>query len=80
MNTDMLNEARRASTDVVEEIGAVCMHLREAMDFTATGSVENAAASVDDALNAIDTTVKELLNIRDRAGRWAVWAQGKEKA
>lgn len=80
MNTDMLNEARRDITDVVEETGAVCTHLREAMDFADHGSVPAAVACVEDALEAIDTTIRELTKIRDRAGRWAVWAEGKEAA
>lgn len=78
MNTDMLNEARRDITDVIEEVGAVCMHLREAMDFAETGSIPGAVASVEDAQDAIDNAIRELTKIRDRAGRWAVWAEGKE--
>lgn len=78
--TDMLNEARRDIADVIEEVGAVCTHLREAMDFADSGSVPSAVASVDDALESIDTTIRELTKIRDRAGRWAVWAEGKEGA
>ena len=31
--TDMLNEARRDLADVIEEIGAVALHIREAIDF-----------------------------------------------
>ena len=80
MNTDMLNEARRDITDVVEEVGAVCMHLREAMDFADNGSVPSAVASVEDAQEAIVNAFRELTKIRDRAGRWAVWAEGKENA
>ena len=80
MNTDMLNEARRDITDVVEEIGAVCTHLREAMDFAERGGIPSAVASVEDAQDAIDNAIRELTKIRDRAGRWAVWAEGKEVA
>jgi cellobiose-specific phosphotransferase system component IIA len=80
MNTDMLNETRRDITDVVEEVGAVCTHLREAMDFADNGSMRSAVASVEDAQDAIDNAMRELTKIRDRAGRWAVWAEGKEKA
>jgi hypothetical protein len=78
MNTDMLNEARRDMTDVLEEIGAACLHLREAMDFSENGSVPSATGSVDDALVAIDRAIEEIRKVRDRAGRWAVWADGKE--
>jgi len=82
--TDMLNEARRDLADVLEEIGAVAMHLREAIDFADSDLVSPAAASVDDAQNAIDETVRQLAGIRDKVGRWAVWAEdqaaGKEVA
>jgi hypothetical protein len=74
MNTDMLNEARRDISDVVEETGTVCLHLREAMDFAENGSIGNAVASVEDAQDAIDAAVRELMKIRDKAARWAVWA------
>jgi hypothetical protein len=50
------------------------------MDFAENGSIGNAVASVEDAQDAIDNTVRELMKIRDKAGRWAVWAEGKEKA
>jgi hypothetical protein len=77
---DILNEARRDLSDVLEEIGAVAMHLREAMEFAEAGRGSAATASVDDAQNAIDETVRQLAGIRDKAGRWAVWAEGKEGA
>lgn len=80
MNTDMLNEARRDITDVIEEVGAVCTHLREAMDFAENGSVPAAVSSAEDAVDAIDTAIRELTKIRDKAGRWSVWAEGKEGA
>lgn len=80
MNTDMLNEARRDISDVVEEIGAICTHVREAMDFAARDSVRSAVVCVEDAQEAIDTAILELTKIRDKAGRWAVWAEGKEGA
>jgi ribosome-associated translation inhibitor RaiA len=80
VQTDMLNEARRDITDVIEEVGAVCTHLREAMDFADNGSVLSAVACVDDAQAAIDNAIRELTKIRDMAGRWAVWADGKERA
>ena len=72
----MLNEARRDMTDVIEEIGAACLHLREAMDFAENGSKGSATGSVDDALDAIDTAINAIHRVRDRAGRWAVWAEG----
>jgi hypothetical protein len=75
MNTDILNEARRDISEVVEEIGAVCMHLREAMDYADNGSAQPAVESVDDAQNAIDTAIVELQKIRDKAGRWAIMAE-----
>lgn len=82
--TDTLNEARRDLADVLEEIGAVAMHLREAIDFGDSDLVSPASASVDDAQNAIDETVRQLAGIRDKVGRWAVWAEdqatGKEVA
>jgi hypothetical protein len=80
VNTDMLNEARRDLAEVLEEMGAVAMHLREAMDFADNGIMAAATASVDDAQDAIDRTICELTKIRDRSGRWAVWAEGKEGA
>ncbi len=72
----MLNEARRDMTDVIEEIGTACLHLREAMDFAENGSGPSATGSVDEALDAIDRAIKEIHKVRDRAGRWAVWADG----
>lgn len=80
VSTDMLNEARRDITDVVEETGAVCTHLREAMDFADNGSTPGAVACVEDAVDAIDNAIRALTKIRDKAGRWAVWAEGKEGA
>lgn len=81
MNTDMLNEARRDITEVIEEIGAVAMHLREAISFADDGnSIGGAVASVEDAQAAIDNAMSELAKIRDAAGRWAIWAEGKEGA
>ena len=84
LDANMLNEARRDLADVLEEIGAVAMHLREAIDFADSDLVSPAAASVDDAQNAIDETVRQLAGIRDKVGRWAVWAEdqaaGKEVA
>lgn len=77
---DILNEARRDFTDALEEIGAACTHLREAIDFADSGSTGTAIASVDDAQEAIDRAVAELSKIRDKAGRWAAWAEGKEGA
>ena len=74
--SDMLNEARRDMSDVIEEIGAACTHLREAMDFAENGSKGSATGSVDDALDAIDRAIEEIHKVRDRAGRWAVWAEG----
>lgn len=78
--TDMLNEARRDLAEVLEEMGAVAMHLREAMDFAELGGIKAAASSVEDAQTAIDNARSELAKIRDRAGRWAVWAEGKGEA
>lgn len=78
--TDMLNEARRDLSDVIEEIGAVATHLREAMHFADNGGVPSATASIDDAQDAIDNAILELTKIRDKTGRWAVWAEGREGA
>lgn len=75
--TDILNEARRDLSDVIEEIGAVATHLREAMDFAESGGVPAASACIDDAQDAIDNAIRELTRIRDKSGRWAVWAGGK---
>lgn len=75
-----LKEARAMVADVIEEVGAIGTHLREALDFaTRTGPLA-AASSVDDAQEAIDNAIRELFKIRDKAGRWAVWAEGKEGA
>lgn len=75
--THTLYKARRDLADVLEEIGAVAMHLREAIDFIKFDLVSPASASVDDAQNAIDETVRQLAGIRDKVGRWAVWADGR---
>ena len=67
----MLNDARRDMTNVIEEIGAACRHLREAMDFAENGSKLPATRSVDDALDAIDRAIEGIHKVRDSAGRWA---------
>ena len=75
-----LKDARAMVADVIEEVGAISTHLREAVDFaTRTGTLA-AVSSVDDAQEAIDNAIRELFKIRDKAGRWAVWAEGKEDA
>lgn len=76
--TDMLQEARAGLAETLEEIGAVAMHLRESIEFAGKGSMPLAIDSVEDAQAAIDNAIRELTRIRDRAGRWAVWAEGKE--
>jgi hypothetical protein len=76
----MLNEARRDFSDVLEQIGSACMHLREASDFAESNLIPTAVTSVEDAQEMIDDALRELTKIRDKAGRWAVWAEGKEGA
>lgn len=76
MNTDALNEARRELADVVEELGAVAMHLREAIDFAET-NLPQAVGSVEDAGEAIAAAIDQLHKINDRSGRWVVWAEGE---
>jgi hypothetical protein len=78
IDTQPLTDARLQLSDVLEEIGAVATALREAGDFAESHSIPAAVASVDDAQEAIDRAIQELTKIRDRAGRWAVWAEGKE--
>ncbi len=79
LDTSILKEARAAVADVIEELAEVAMHLREAIDEASGGRpVTVVVASVDDAHEAIDRARAELLKIRDKAGRWAVWAEGKE--
>lgn len=81
LDTSMLKDARAAVADVLEELAEVAMHLREAIDSASGGRpVPVVVASVDDAHEAIDRASSELLKIRDRCGRWAVWAEGKEGA
>lgn len=74
---DILIEARRDLAEVLEEMGAVAMHLREAMDAGENGNASFAAACVDDAQQAVDNAMAELAKIRDKAGRWAVWAESE---
>jgi len=74
--SDMLNEARRDMSDVIEEIGAACTHLREAVDFAKNGSKGSAIGSIDDALDAIDRVINEIYRVRACACRWAAWVDG----
>lgn len=78
--TDMLNEARRDIADVVEELGALCTHLREAAEFAESGHPSVGAACIEDAHEAIGAAMMRLREIRDKSGRWAVWADGAAKA
>ena len=73
--TDILNKSRRDLVEVLEEMGAVAIHLREAMDAAETGNALFAAVCVGDAQAAADNAIAELAKIRDAAGRWAVWAE-----
>ena len=34
-----------------------------------------AVSSIDDCLESIDSAVRELLKVRDKAGRWSAWAE-----
>jgi hypothetical protein len=78
MRNFVLREARAQVADLLEEVGAVSHHLREAIDFAEHSGPLAASASVNDARWAIDKAIAELTKIRDKAGRWAVWAEGKE--
>jgi hypothetical protein len=81
IDSSIITAARANLAEVLEELGAISMHLREAINFAELGSIESASSSVDDAQNAIDTARNQLADIREQSGRWAVWAEGlKRKA
>lgn len=75
-----LDTARGRMADVLEELGAVGMHLREAMECAEGGNQPGAIGSAEEATEAVDSAIRELEKIRDLAGRWIIWAEGKEDA
>jgi hypothetical protein len=79
LDVSQLNAARWYVADAMEEIGTLSMHLREAIECAEAGRVEFATDSLEDALEAADNAIREITKIRDRAGRWAVWAEGITK-
>ena len=72
-----LDTARARLADVLEELGAVGLHLREAMECAEGGNVPGAILSAEEATDAVDSAFRELEKIRDLAGRWMVWAEGR---
>jgi Flp pilus assembly protein CpaB len=78
VNADMLICARAELVEVMESMGNISLALREAKESALCRKPAAAAMSVEDALVAIDEARSELLKIRDKAGRWAAWAEGKE--
>jgi hypothetical protein len=74
--TDILKKSRRDLVEVLEEMGAVAMHLSEAL--TVPNTVLFAVACVEDAQAAVDNAISELNYIRDSIGRWAAMAEASE--
>jgi hypothetical protein len=74
--TDILKKSRRDLVEVLEEMGAVAMHLSEAL--TVPNTVLFAVACVEDAQAAVDKAIIELNDIRDAIGRWAAMAEASE--
>lgn len=75
-----LDTARARMADVLEELGAVALHLREAMECAESGNLQGAVMSAVEATDAIDSASQELEKMRDLAGRWIVWADGRVEA
>ena len=71
--TDILKKSRRDLVDALEEMGAVAMHLNEAILMPNT--VLFAVACVEDAQAAVDNAIISLNEIRDAIGRWAAMAE-----
>ncbi len=76
MNISLLTDARAKIADILEELGGLSTNLREAAEFAANGNIPAAIATVEDALEAIDTARTALANLRLGPGRWAAWAEG----
>jgi len=74
--TDILKKSRRDLVNALEEMGAVAMHLNEAL--TVPNTVLFAVACVEDAQAAVDNAISELNDIRDAIGRWAAMAEASE--
>ena len=71
--TDILKKSRRDLVDALEEMGAVAMHLNEAILMPNT--LLFAVACVEDAQAAVDNAIISLNEIRDAIGRWAAMAE-----
>ena len=71
--TDILKKSRRDLVDALEEMGAVAMHLNEAILMPNT--LLFAVACVEDAQAAVDNAIISLNDIRDAIGRWAAMAE-----
>lgn len=71
---DTLIEARRDLAEALENMGVAAMYIREAIDAGETGKASFGAKCIDDAQAMIDKAMAELSKIREKAGRWAVWA------
>lgn len=74
--TDILKKSRRDLVDALEEMGAVAMHLNEAILMPNT--VLFSVACVEDAQAAVDNAIISLNEIRDAIGRWAAMAEASE--
>ena len=74
--TDILKKSRRDLVDALEEMGAVAMHLNEAILMPNT--VLFAVACEEDAQAAVDNAIISLNEIRDAIGRWAAMAEASE--
>lgn len=72
MNAKPLRQARARIPYIIEDIGTLAMHIREANDFAAFSSALPAIESCNDALASIDSAIRELSNMRDKIGRWAL--------
>ena len=78
-----LDTARGRLADVMEELGAVAMHLREAMGCGEGGNLQGALMSAEEATEAISSGIQEMEKMVDLVARWMVWAEqkvGKEEA
>lgn len=68
---------RAQMADVLEELGTVAMHLREAMECAEGENLLGAMQSAEDATETMDSALRELTGMRELVGRWVLWAEGR---
>ena len=75
MDTTPLQKARLRPLDTIEELGALSMHLREALDSSESPFLSNTIECANDATQAIDNAITELRRTRSIISNWTVAAE-----